>query len=77
MGQLTRSRFEYIPFKDVSIDDSFWSKRIDVTFENTLPSVLNQLKITGRWDVTRLLWKPGDPNPPEIPWDRYSPFYRD
>ena len=71
MGKLPRNAFEYIPFQDVTITDSFWSKRIDATYKGTLPAVLEQLKITGRWDVFQLTWKPGDPNTPHIFWDRY------
>src|SRR5271170_1578761 len=71
MGKLPRNAFETIPFQDVTIIDSFWSKRIDATHKGTLPAVLEQLKVTGRWDVFRLLWKPGDPNTPHIFWDRY------
>ena len=74
MGKLPRNAFEYIPFEKVYITDPFWSKRIDATCENTLPAILKQLKITGRWDVFRLVWKPGDPNPPHIFWDRYISF---
>jgi len=72
MGKLPRNAFEYIPLKDVTITDPFWSKRIDATYKGTLPAVLEQLKITGRWDVFRLTWRPGDPNGPHIFWDRYS-----
>src|SRR5436305_8229592 len=71
MGKLPRNAFDYIPFEDVSIRDSFWSKKVDATYKNTLPAILDQLKITGRWDVFKLNWKPGDRNPPHIFWDRY------
>ena len=71
MGRLPKDSFEYVPFKDVMIRDGLWSKRIDATHRNTLPAILKQLKITGRWDVFRGSWKPGDPNPPHIFWDRY------
>src|SRR5579859_4317263 len=68
--------FEYIPFQAVTIRDDFWTKRVDATYSNTLPSILRQLKETGRWDVFTLKWKPGDPNPPHIFWDRWFPFLR-
>ena len=70
MGKLPKNAFDYVSFSNVSINDAFWSKRIEATHKNTLPSILNQLKITGRWDVFRLIWKPGDANPPHIFWDR-------
>ena len=72
MGQLPRNNFSYIPFASVSIDDPFWSKRIEATHKNTLRAILSQLKSTGRWDVFRLVWKAGDPNPPHIFWDSYA-----
>jgi hypothetical protein len=71
MGKLPRNNFSYIPFASVAINDSFWSKRIQATQQNTLPAILSQLKSTGRWDVFRLVWKAGDPNPPHIFWDSY------
>ena len=74
MGRLPRDAFDYVPFQNVNIRDAFWSKRIDATHENTLPAVLKHLKVTGRWDVFRLLWKVGDANPPHIFWDRDTPF---
>ena len=51
------------------IDDTFWNKRIEVTRTSTLPSMLDQLKITGRWDCLKLKWNHGDPNTPHIFWD--------
>jgi hypothetical protein len=71
MGQLPRNNFAYVPFASVAINDPFWSKRIEATHNNTLPAILSQLKSTGRWDVFRLVWKAGDPNPPHIFWDSY------
>lgn len=32
------------------INDDFWSPRINIVSQNTLPSMYNQLKQTGRWD---------------------------
>jgi len=71
MGRVTENNaFEYVPFQKVSINDKFWSKRIEATYKNTLPAILAQLKATGRWEAFSLKWKPGDPNPPHIFWDR-------
>lgn len=70
MGKLPRNAFEYIPFQDVTIIDHFWSNRIDATYKGTLPAVLEQLRLSGRWDVFQLKWRPGDPNMPHIFWDR-------
>ncbi|NQT52161.1 glycoside hydrolase family 127 protein [bacterium] len=54
---------------DVTIDDVFWTPRIDTNRRVTLPHEYAQCKETGRIDAFRLEWKPGDDNPPHIFWD--------
>lgn len=77
MGRFCLNSFNYVPFKDVVItDEVYWLPRIKATFNVTLPAVLKQLKITGRWDVSTLKWQPGQPNPPHIFWDRWASFAR-
>jgi uncharacterized protein len=71
MGKLPKKSFEWVSFRNVTIADPFWSKRVEATYENTLPAILDQLKATGRWYAFTLQWRPGDPNPPHIFWDRY------
>jgi hypothetical protein len=71
MGRFPANSFDHVPFRDVSItDETYWLPRINATYKTTLPAILDQLKATGRWDVFRLSWRPGEPNPPHIFWDR-------
>jgi len=58
-----------ITLSEVAIHDSFWSPRIDVNREFTLPIEYEQLKKTGRIDAWKLRWKKGQPNPPHPFWD--------
>jgi DUF1680 family protein len=51
------------------IEDNFWTKRIAVTRQATLPAIYKQLRETGRWDAMKLTWKKGDSNEPHIFWD--------
>nr|HET6903761.1 beta-L-arabinofuranosidase domain-containing protein [Ktedonobacteraceae bacterium] len=58
-----------ICWKEVSIDDSFWTPHLQVNRENTLPHVYEFCKETGRIDALRLNWKPGMEPIPHIFWD--------
>ncbi len=58
-----------ISWKAVTIDDQFWTPRIQVNRENTLPRVFSFCKETGRIDALRLDWKPGMEPVPHIFWD--------
>lgn len=58
-----------IPFTRLAFKDAFWTHRIQVNRESTLPTIYKQLQQTGRlkaWDGT---WKKGDPRPPHVFWD--------
>ena len=48
-----------VPWKAVTIDDSFWTPHLRVNREYTLPQVYRFCKETGRIDAFRLNWKPG------------------
>lgn len=57
-----------LPYTHVAFSDAFWTERIRVNRESTLPTIYKQLKQTGRlaaWEG----WKKGDPNPPHVFWD--------
>ena len=56
------------PVTAVKIDDSFWSKRMQVNRETTLNIQYEQCKTTGRVDAFKLDWKPGDTKPHYF-WD--------
>jgi DUF1680 family protein len=61
--------FTAVPWKDVTIDDLFWAKRIRANREHTLPHVYRFCRETGRLDAFRLHWKPGKEPVPHIFWD--------
>src|SRR5581483_1363793 len=65
----TSSSWTPISWKEVSIDDSFWTPHLRVNRENTLPQVHEFCKETGRIDALRLNWKPGMEPIPHIFWD--------
>lgn len=46
-------------WKEVSIDDAFWTPRLRANRERTLPHIYRMCKETGRIDALRLDWKPG------------------
>lgn len=56
-------------FSDVTIQDRFWSERVRVNREATIPAGYEQSKNTGRIDAFRLDWKPGKEHMPHIFWD--------
>ncbi len=56
-----------VDFSDVEISDSFWTPRLDVNRENTIPTIYAWSKKTGRIDAWR--WKPGKKNRPHHFWD--------
>ncbi|MFH0796492.1 MAG: beta-L-arabinofuranosidase domain-containing protein [Candidatus Omnitrophota bacterium] len=62
-------RFTPVKFTDVVIDDSFWTPRIRVNREETLPYEYEQCKKTGRIDAFRCDWKPGIEPVPHRFWD--------
>ena len=61
--------FTPVPFTAVTIDDPFWSRRLEVNREVTIPTEYDQLKQTGRIDAFRLDWKQGKAPKPHIFWD--------
>lgn len=58
-----------VRFTDVQIEDRFWSPRIKVNREQTIPYQYKQLKETGRIDAFKLDWGPGDKPVPHNFWD--------
>ena len=55
---------EPIPFNYVVITSTFWADRQKTIHGATLVQIYQKMKETGRWDVLKLKWKPGDPNKP-------------
>lgn len=61
--------FTPVPFTAVTINDPFWSRRLEVNRQVTIPTEYDQLMKTGRIDAFRLDWKPGKEPKPHIFWD--------
>lgn len=68
MENRTSQSFRPISHKFVSISDDFWSPRLKINRDFTIPYEYNQCKNTGRLDAFRLNWTP-DQSPPHIFWD--------
>src|SRR5579884_1286125 len=58
-----------VSWKNVSIDDLFWSPRLRANRERTLPHIYRMCKETGRIGALRLDWKPGKLPVPHVFWD--------
>lgn len=58
-----------LSYRSVSIDDSFWTPKIRLVREQTIPYQYRQCEATGRIDAFRLTWKPGMDNQPHYFWD--------
>ncbi|MDQ0973199.1 DUF1680 family protein [Neobacillus niacini] len=69
MNLLQQKMLKPVSFTNVGIDDAFWSPRIKVNREQTIPHQYQQCKETGRIDAFKLNWKPGMDNEPHIFWD--------
>lgn len=62
-------RYTPAPFQNVRIVDSFWSERLRVNHERSLPKQYEMCERSGRFEALKLNWQPGWPNRPHIFWD--------
>lgn len=62
-------RYKPVKFHNVNIEDGFWAPKIRTNRERTIPAIYQQCKETGRIDVLKLQWKPGDEPVPHVFWD--------
>jgi uncharacterized protein len=69
MNVLQQKKLKPLSFANVVIDDAFWSPRIQVNREQTIPHQYVQCKETGRMDAFNLAWNHGMDNEPHIFWD--------
>jgi uncharacterized protein len=69
MNMLQQKMLKPVSFTNVVIDDAFWSPRIKVNREQTIPHQYQQSKETGRIEAFKLKWKPGMKDEPHIFWD--------
>ncbi len=66
---MPKRQYTPVPFHAVKIEDEFWSPRLKVNREVTLPTEYHQLEETGRIDAFRLDWRPGKTPIPHYFWD--------
>ncbi len=64
MKQLNPARLS-----QVEINDAFWSPKLRINRDATIPAVYQRCKETGRIDAWQLAWKPGMPLEPHVFWD--------
>lgn len=67
-GRLKES-MKAVSFRCVEINDRFWSPRLEVNRQRTIPHEYQQCKETGRIDAFDLDWKPGKEPKPHYFWD--------
>ena len=56
-------------FSQVRIQDNFWTPRIEINRQVTIPHEYEMCQETGHLDAFKLAWKPGDLPAPHIFWD--------
>ncbi len=67
--QKSQRQLQPVPLTNVTIDDNFWSPRLRVNRERSIPHIYNKLKETGRLAAYKLDWKPGMEHMPHQFWD--------
>lgn len=58
-----------VALQQVEIQDAFWSPKLQVNREVTIPTIYQRCKETGRLDAWKLNWRPGQPHEPHVFWD--------
>ena len=58
-----------LSLQHVEINDAFWSPKLQVNREVTIPAIYQRCKETGRIDAWKLTWRPGQPREPHVFWD--------
>ena len=58
-----------VSISNVTIDDHFWSPRLKINRERSIPHIYNKLEETGRLAAYKLDWKPGMEYMPHQFWD--------
>ena len=58
-----------VALQQVEIKDTFWSPKLQVNREVTIPAVYQRCQETGRLDAWKLTWRPGQPPEPHVFWD--------
>lgn len=58
-----------VALQQVEIKDAFWSPKLQVNREVTIPTVYQRCRETGRINAWKLTWRPGQPQEPHVFWD--------
>ncbi|MBD3183079.1 glycoside hydrolase family 127 protein [Candidatus Poribacteria bacterium] len=69
MQSQIKRKLSPVSFTQVSIEDTFWSSRMEINRKKTIPHEYKQCKDTGRIDAFLLNWKPGMEPKPHYFWD--------
>ncbi len=69
MSHKTNCKMSPVSLARVTIDDAFWSSRMETNRLKTIPHEYKQCKETGRIDAFDLTWKPGEEPVPHYFWD--------
>jgi DUF1680 family protein len=64
-----RATWRPVALQDVTIDDAFWSPRLRINREQTIPHQYRQCEETGRLAALQLDWRPGQEPVPHIFWE--------
>lgn len=67
-GATLTQRYVPVALTAVTLDDEFWTPRLDANRERTLAIEYEQCRVTGRFEALRLQWQPSQPAP-HIFWD--------
>jgi hypothetical protein len=60
--------FTPVPFTQVTIEDGFWSPKLRVNREQTIPHIYRQCRETGRIEAFRADWQPGPEITARLSW---------
>ncbi|NMB10934.1 MAG: glycoside hydrolase family 127 protein [Firmicutes bacterium] len=69
MSRKTNGKMSPVSLTRVTIDDAFWSPRMETNRLKTIPHEYKQCKDTGRIDAFGLAWQPGEEPVPHYFWD--------
>src|SRR5689334_9525913 len=61
--------FKVVPFSDVIIKDDFWTPRLNILRNVTLPLMYNQMQEAGYFDAARRNWQRGMKPIPFVFWE--------
>ncbi|GLX70931.1 hypothetical protein MU1_52790 [Paenibacillus glycanilyticus] len=69
ISQIQHSPLQPLSYRSVQINDAFWSPRVQIVLNQTIPYQYEQCEETGRLEAFKLNWKPGMDKQPHFFWD--------